>query len=60
MPKVEFLTDFDWTDPRKPQITTAFKAGMKMMVTTPCANIAISLGKAKPLEEARAKSRFFW
>ena len=54
MPKVEFLADFDWTDPRMPQRTTAFKKGMKLNVTTPCAKAAIAAGKAKPAEKEYA------
>lgn len=47
MPKVEFLADFDWTDPRLPQVTVAYKAGNAYMVTTPCANVALAKGKAR-------------
>lgn len=48
MPKIMFSEKFDWTDPRFPQVTVAYKANHTYMVTTPCANAAIAKGKARP------------
>lgn len=47
MPKVRFTSDFNF---RRPLVTVAYKAGMKALVTTPCAKEAIEKGKAVLLE----------
>ena len=51
MPKITFTQKFDWTDPRAPMVTTAYKAGHTYMVTTPCATAAIAKGKATPFTQ---------
>lgn len=45
MPRVLFLQDFDWSP--RPGVTIAFKAGMGLLVTTPCAGAAVRAGKAE-------------
>ena len=55
MPKITFTQKFDWTDPRAPMVTTAYKAGHTYMVTTPCADAAIAQGKAKPFTAEQAQ-----
>jgi hypothetical protein len=47
MPKVRFIADFNFARER---VTVAYKAGMKVLVTTPCAKEAIAKGRAVPLE----------
>lgn len=44
MPWIMFSEDFDWKP--LPQVTIAYKAGWSGLVTTPCANCAISANKA--------------
>ena len=50
MPWVIFQTDFDWTDPRMPARTTAYRSGTRVLVTTPCAEAAIAKGAASPVK----------
>lgn len=45
MPWVSFDRDFDWRP--KQGVTIAYKAGMHLLVTTPCAEAAIAAGKAR-------------
>lgn len=52
MPKVTFIQGFDFHIPGKPA-TIHYKAGHTYMVTTPCANIAIAQGKARPVRPIR-------
>ncbi len=40
MPTIRFLRDFDWR-PRR-QVTVAYRAGREYLVTTPCAERAVS------------------
>lgn len=54
MPWVKFTADFDWH--LKPSHVTAYKAGMRQLVTTPCAAEAIKLGKAVKLEASKRPS----
>lgn len=56
MPRVRFLEDFDWTDPRRPSVTIAFKEGMTLLVTTPCARAAIAQARAVPVKDIHAGS----
>lgn len=44
--RVRFTRSFNWTDPRLPMRTTAYKAGWAGQVTTPCADAAIAAGAA--------------
>lgn len=53
MPWVRFTRDFDWTHPRMPQITTAYKAGMELMVVSPCAAMAEFKGAAIRISNPR-------
>lgn len=49
MAKVRFIQDFDWSPlPLNGRVTIAYKAGSVVVVTTPCANLAISAGAAEP------------
>lgn len=50
MPKVRFTKNFNFV---RQQVTVAYKAGMKLLVTTPCAREAIAAGAAVPLEEGK-------
>ena len=48
MPRIRFTKDFDWSPlPMNGRVTVAYKAGSVVMVTTPCANLAIAAGAAK-------------
>jgi hypothetical protein len=48
MPKVHFTKDFDWSPlPLNGRVTIAYKAGSVVVVTTPCANLAIAAGAAE-------------
>lgn len=53
MPVVKFTQDFDW----KPILaaTTAYKAGMELLVTTACADRAVRLGKGVIVKKQRRK-----
>lgn len=48
MPRVKFLADFDWKP--TPQTTIGYRAGQMVLVTTPCAEKAIALGKAERVD----------
>lgn len=54
MPWVRFTADFDFKP--KPAVTIAYRAGDDKLVTTPCANAAIALGKATKLPSRKRKS----
>lgn len=44
---IELTADFDWSPPElNGWSTTAFKAGMRCPVTTPCADAALAAGVA--------------
>lgn len=47
MPKVQFTSNFNYAQQR---VTTAYKAGMKLLVTTACAKAAIAAGRAVAIE----------
>lgn len=50
MPRVRFTGDFDWSPPEfNGRVTMAYKAGMTLIVTTPCAEAAVAAGKAEKL-----------
>lgn len=47
MPWVKFTDDFDWYPPeRNGRYCVAYRAGMSLLVTTPCAIAAVDAGKA--------------
>lgn len=47
MPWVRFTADFDWYPPeRNGRYCIAYKSGMELLVTTPCAVAAETAGKA--------------
>jgi hypothetical protein len=46
MPWVEFTDRFNWTPARDRRVTTAYKPGHQLLVTTACATAAIAAGKA--------------
>jgi hypothetical protein len=54
MPWVRFTDNFDWRP--KPQVTIAYKAGMHLLVTTPCAEQAVAAGKAVKRVKTKARS----
>lgn len=51
MPWVQFTADFDWKP--TPQVTIAYRAGQRLLVTTPCANAAIAKSVAEKLKTPR-------
>lgn len=53
MPVVKFSADFDWKP--KAAVTIAYKAGMQLLVTTPCAMAAVAAGKGTIITEPRRK-----
>lgn len=55
MPWVRFVSDFDWRDPRMMRRLVAYRAGQIKMVTTPCAQAALSKGKAVPSNRKEAQ-----
>lgn len=48
MPWVLFTGSFDWVPPLAPMTAVAYRCGMRLLVTTPCAQAAIAAGKAEP------------
>ena len=54
MPWVRFTDSFDWRP--KPQVTIAYKAGLHLLVTTPCAEQAVAAGKAVRQAKPKAKN----
>jgi hypothetical protein len=40
MPWVEFTENFNWTHARERRVTTAYKAGHRVLITTACAKAA--------------------
>lgn len=55
MPWVRFTADYDYHVPGKP-VVIAYKAGMKLLVTTPCSEAAIAKGIAEPARKSDATS----
>jgi hypothetical protein len=51
MPWVHFTADFDWKP--KPQVTIAYRKGQRLLVTTPCANVAFAKRVAEKLKTPR-------
>lgn len=45
---VEFLTDYDWRPPEKPNSHVAYKTGMIVFVRRQCGRTVLSRGIAKP------------
>lgn len=56
MPRVLFLSDFDWRDPRTPTVIVAYKKGMSLLVTTACATAALDKGCAVRSRDRNASS----
>lgn len=54
MPWIRFTSDFDFRP--RPQVTIAYKAGMHLLVTTACADLAVAKGRAVRQGKPKAKS----
>lgn len=50
MPWVRFLQDWSWVPPPMPMTAIAYRRGMVLFVTTPCAAAAVRAGKAEPAQ----------
>lgn len=55
MPRVRFTADFDFSP--KQGVTIAYKAGTTKLVTTPCAELAVAVGKARRIAERSTRAR---
>lgn len=56
MPWVEFSRDFDWSPPSlRGRVTIAYRAGMRLLVTTPCALAAEAAGKGAVIPKPKDK-----
>lgn len=56
MPWVNFKSDFVYTNPATPAVSTEYKAGMRLLVTTHCAEEAIAKNAAVKTNSPKAEA----